>query len=380
MVRVFHKSLGNELVSATEQLQGSVLQISADEPRVRLQIDLSQAKIEKGGSNNQLFLLTTPRYPEWTIYIRDYELIKRVKAEAGLQVPRKNVFDSGFSMVVGVVIVVAGLLGGLYLAKDPMVNWLVWQVPKKYEAELGKAFINQLVGVDSGRFEGAREELSFLFQPLVSIAKTEGYDLKIYIKNDSSLNAFALPGGFLSFNTGLLLAAETPEEILGVGAHELAHVTRRHSLKQIIQTLGTYVFLQMAFGDFTGIAGVFIDNSSFLLARMYSREAEREADLVGLNYLYESQISGRGLLVFMERVKAEAEKMKAKQPEALQTLSDVSFLSTHPDTEERMAYLKSEIDSRERHIKNEVKTPEFDLEGFKKQIKEAIGNGDAGKG
>ncbi|NQZ00688.1 MAG: M48 family metallopeptidase [Bdellovibrionales bacterium] len=374
MVRVYHESLDKELVSAEETLSSGLLTIRNTEQSINLAIPVEQLHIEKGGSNNQLFLVTSPSKPGWTIYVRDYELIKSLRAEAPqLKVPRKNLLDTGFSIAVAAVLAVVVLLVAAYFLKGPLVEMAVEKFPKEYEVYIGKTLINQAVGAESGRYEKARQKLEVLLQPLVDVAKEEGYDLKIYINGDDSLNAFALPGGFVAFNTGFLLAVDSPEEILGVAGHELAHVTKRHSLNQLMQTVGTYTVLQVVFGDVTGVAGILVDNSHFLLSHMYSRDAEKEADLVGIEYLYSKGISAKGLPEFFKKVKKEMAEMLEDQPEALKALSETSFLSTHPAPDDRLDYLKTEIDRYESNLKNELKPVEFDLESFKQALKDAKG-------
>jgi predicted Zn-dependent protease len=107
---------------------------------------------------------------------------------------------------------------------------------------------------------------------------------------------------------------------------------------------------------------------------MYSRDVEKEADLVGIQYLYSKGISARGLLEFFKKVKKEMAEMVEDQPEAVKVLSETSFLSTHPAPDDRLDYLKTEIDRYEASLKNELSPIQFDLEVFKEAIKEVAGS------
>ncbi|MFW6236744.1 MAG: M48 family metalloprotease, partial [Desulfovibrionales bacterium] len=93
------------------------------------------------------------------------------------------------------------------------------------------------------------------------IPETE-YDFRVYLARNPEINAFALPGGIIVLNSGLILSATGPDQVAGVLAHEAAHVTLRHGLRQIIGTVGLFALVQALFGDATGLMAVLIDNSA----------------------------------------------------------------------------------------------------------------------
>ena len=75
-----------------------------------------------------------------------------------------------------------------------------------------------------------------------------------------------------------LKKANSAEEILGVAAHEIAHITQRHVLRNMIQALGVFSLFQLVLGDITGIIAVLSDQGSFLLMKGFSRSIEEDAD------------------------------------------------------------------------------------------------------
>ncbi|NDF00004.1 MAG: hypothetical protein EB034_17270, partial [Verrucomicrobia bacterium] len=89
------------------------------------------------------------------------------------------------------------------------------------------------------------------------------YPFKLHIIEDASLNAFALPGGNVAIHSGLLLTADSPEEVLGVLGHELSHVTKQHGLRGIVQSLGLYAVVTTFFGDVSGLAAILVNNAPF---------------------------------------------------------------------------------------------------------------------
>jgi predicted Zn-dependent protease len=137
----------------------------------------------------------------------------------------------------------------------------------------------------------------------------------------------------------LILAADHPEEIAGVLGHEIAHITEQHSVEQIISSLGVFAIVQAFFGDISGLAAVIIDGGARLLTMSFSREAESEADDIGLRYLQAAGIDPSGLLSFFE---------KLRKTEGISGGPALALLSTHPATEERIRDLHRKIKSLER--------------------------------
>jgi len=134
-------------------------------------------------------------------------------------------------------------------------------------------------------------------------------------------NAFALPGGQILVMRGLIDRTDEPNALAGVVAHELGHVLDRHPLAVAIERASTAVFLGLLLGDATGgtmIAGV----GHVLLGNAYSRDAEREADAIGLDLMGRAGFDARPLGPFLTSLGGADGTWAA-------------FLSTHPLSEER---------------------------------------------
>lgn len=148
------------------------------------------------------------------------------------------------------------------------------------------------------------------------------------IHNDSIVNAFSTPGGYLYFYTGLLIQIESLDELAGIMAHEIAHADRRHGAEQLSKQYG----LRVVFGFFFGDAASFItDVGTGLLGLTFSRSNEREADEMAVMYLNETDYHPLGFASFFERLSNEDQF-----PEYME------FLSTHPDPGNR----KQNIENR----------------------------------
>src|ERR1700682_5790310 len=159
----------------------------------------------------------------------------------------------------------------------------------------------------------------------------------IKVLDSEEVNAFALPGGFFFVNSGLVLKAESESELAGVMAHEIAHVAARHGTKQA--TRGEIINLAsiplIFMGGWHGYA---IRQGAGLAIPLgflnFSRAFEKEADYLGLQYLYKTGYDPTSFVDFFEKVQS----MEKKKPG---TVSKV--FSTHPMTDDRIKSAQEEI-------------------------------------
>jgi predicted Zn-dependent protease len=151
------------------------------------------------------------------------------------------------------------------------------------------------------------------------------------------VNAFALPGGFMFVNTGLIRAAQCEAELAGVLAHEIAHVAARHGTKQATRgQIANIASIPLIF--LGGWAGYAIRQAAGLAVPMgflqFSRGMERQADSLGLEYMHRAGYDPTAFLDFFERL----ETLQKKKPGAL-----AKVFSTHPLTEDRIKRAQKEI-------------------------------------
>jgi predicted Zn-dependent protease len=175
------------------------------------------------------------------------------------------------------------------------------------------------------------------------------YNFEVFAVKDSSINAFALPGGFIGFHTGLLVSAETDSEVASVMGHETGHVLQRHLARQMDkQTTNTMIALAgillgalaasrnpgAASGLMQGGQAVAVNNQL-----SYSRDAEREADRIGFQILAASGYDVNGAPGFFQRLQKATGIMDSGVP---------SYVRTHPLTTDRIA----DMQDRARNIAN----------------------------
>jgi len=179
----------------------------------------------------------------------------------------------------------------------------------------------------------------------------------IKVIDSDEVNAFALPGGFFYVNSGLILRAQEESELAGVMAHEISHVTARHGTKQatkgeLIQLGAMAAMIVVPYGW----AGYGIYQGMNLAIPLtflkFSRDAEREADFLGIQYMYKAGYDPNAYVTFFERIQADEKRRPGTIPK---------FFSTHPPTPERIELAQKEI-ARILPDKDEyiVTTSEFD--------------------
>ena len=182
--------------------------------------------------------------------------------------------------------------------------------------------------------------LTQLGKKLVSHLNTGGaeYPWEFHCVNDRSINAFALPGGYVFVNRGAIEAADNEAELAGVMAHELSHVALRHGTNQATKAQLTQGVIGVAGGIFGG------SNSGALLTQLgsfaaggvllrYSRTAETQADVMGTQVLYDSGYDPRAMAQFFEKLQQQT---KGKNPP--------EFFSDHPSPDHRVERVDEEIE------------------------------------
>jgi beta-barrel assembly-enhancing protease len=163
--------------------------------------------------------------------------------------------------------------------------------------------------------------------------------LTVKVIDSPEINAFALPGGFLYVNSGLLLAAEEEDQIAGVMAHEIAHVAARHWASQMTKmTLLQYatlplLFTPMSYPVYMGVSQAF--NFGVPIAFLkFNRGAEGEADYLGIQYMYKAGYDPNSYVAFFGKVMDEERRSPGSVPKIFQD---------HPPTPDRIIKSQEEI-------------------------------------
>jgi predicted Zn-dependent protease len=155
------------------------------------------------------------------------------------------------------------------------------------------------------------------------------------IVEDESVNALNLPGGLVYVHTGLIERADSLDRFAGVLAHEVAHGASRHGTQLMTRTWGYSVVASLVLGGDPGVKErLLADVVGTGILRDYGRDAEREADRLGVDYMYRAGYDPRGMPAFFRVLLAE----RKRRPSGLE-----QFFSSHPVTEERIQLTEAQI-------------------------------------
>ncbi len=191
-------------------------------------------------------------------------------------------------------------------------------------------YLNQLGGILLGTGPEARGDA--------------GYDFFFFAVRDPSLNAFALPGGFIGSHSGLVLASQSESELASVLAHEIGHVSQRHIARMIgnqrkdaLLPMAGLLIAALAARSSPDLAGAAMMGGTGIAAQRqlsFGRDAEREADRLGLQILRGAGFELNGMVNFFGRLQNASRNRTDNLP---------SYLRTHPMTGERMADIEARI-------------------------------------
>lgn len=336
--RLFGPGIHGAGITVSASWLGSLLTIDTELP---LNIRAADLQVAAAGFNlRQLQVSWKDRSDEFAFFIEQEEerqtflstAPQSLAADLSATKKTQGALNRRFHALLGAY--------GLYLALpliliavflfnlNNLVGWAAGKIPAEYEARIGDMVLAQTRAqgrvVESGPAVDAVRHIG---------AKLTGgsrYQYRWLIVQSNEVNAFAAPGGVIVVHSGLIKQTGRPEELAGVLAHEVAHVELRHSLQGLIKKAGFSILLSFLMGDWSGTA---LGGSIATLTEMkFSRDAETEADEEGLRRLVATRISPQGMPEFF----AKLAKKENGGP-------DLSMLSTHPASQERMTKLQQEI-------------------------------------
>jgi Zn-dependent protease with chaperone function len=226
------------------------------------------------------------------------------------------------------------LLLALFMMRDRILDAVIAKMPTSIDKQIGELMHQQLVASGGLVKEGpAVEAVRVVSQRFLPHLPKQDFTFRFEVVNDKSVNAFAAPGGLVVVHTGLLAKATSVDQLVGVLGHEITHVTRRHSLRQIVYDLGLTTTLRWLLGVPDGVADTIAGAAANLSGLKFSREQESEADRGGVELLQKARLPAGGLQSFLDMLAQE----RGNVP---------SFLSTHPADKERSATLRRLIEER----------------------------------
>lgn len=226
-------------------------------------------------------------------------------------------------------IIAALLIGAFQLLKPVLISRVADQFSKEQEASLGAQVLKQqllLETIDTARSRQANDFLAQLRIP-------GDYPIHITVVEKDMINAFALPGGEMVIFSGILDDMKSYSELVALIGHESGHVVKRHSLKNMLNSIANSIALSLIFGNTDALVTVLAGQAAEYQSLSYSRDAETESDEFGLEVMRLNKVDPQGMVDLFTRMQ-EAQGAAGAIPE---------FMSTHPKTENRIENITQKI-------------------------------------
>jgi beta-barrel assembly-enhancing protease len=258
------------------------------------------------------------------------ELVGRIRAFLPAK-PRKQ-YTHGFSARhVAAVFAVTVLVGALiYFTLPKLAQPIAALVPLKWEQSLGERVLTSIPGARNTCHDPAGTlALANLTARLGAVMELP-YPVKVSVAELEFENAFATPGGFIVIGNSLLVEMESPNELAGVLAHEMAHIAERHPMSRAVRIMGLSLIFEMLIGGDSGLTDTLAQGAGILLMFAHSRDDERMADQISLDALKQAGIQTDGLAAFFTRLEKKYAHLENRSLGAV-----TAWLRTHPSFAER---------------------------------------------
>ncbi len=248
-----------------------------------------------------------------------------------LRIPKAVMMRIALALTLGLILV--GLL--VSCAVNPVTGQeeLMFFGPEK-DVELGRKYCAGIERALGGRYpdENLQSYVNRVGQRTARVCHRPDISYHFTVVRQKMINAFAVPGGYIYITSGLMEELDSEGQLAAILGHEVGHVVARDTLVAMSRQIGMTALVAAAAvssapGDVTQAAG-FI---SGVLTLQYSRDDEKDADLVGLSYMIQAGYDPNEMVATM-RVLQE-----------LQTVRPIEFFSTHPNPESRIAYIEDRI-------------------------------------
>jgi Zn-dependent protease with chaperone function len=336
-----HPSLPGGEAAGKLSFRDSRLRFEA--PGISLEIPLSRLEIDLDNQDEtQRIDLSDPQLAEWLFYTFDEDILaaRPMRQQTHTRNQLREFKSAGelqrrLKLTGWVLLFFALLVCGGSLALGFMVRALVNRIPPQWEQKIGDAALQEIQSYSPFITNAALQaRLDQATAPLLKGLPGNVTNLTFHLSENPIPNAMALPGGHVIVNAGLMELAETPEEISGVIAHELAHVIHKHAFRKLISDAGPFLVLRLFFRDQGGLFGLLGGGSEFLIRQSFSQDFEREADASAWDYLIASKINPRGYITMLAKLKQEEEKFARLMPET-------GSMRSHPPTQRRIDKLEA---------------------------------------
>jgi len=212
-------------------------------------------------------------------------------------------------------------------------------IPTSQEVAIGQGMAAEVARTEKSLPDTVWQNyLNTVGKKIIAVCDRKDLEYRFEVIESDQINAFAAPGGYVYFYTGLLREMKSEAEMAAVMAHEISHVVARHGIKRLQTSLGVAMAYDLAFGgDNSQALTAAISVGMGLLFADYSRDAEREADKFGIQYMIKAGYDPQGAVAMFETL---ARLGGGGGDGVFEKLS-----SSHPATAERINNARAEINA-----------------------------------
>jgi Zn-dependent protease with chaperone function len=335
---LIHPSLGNEVVEGKIFVDYDALSFHSE--TTSLEIPIEELIVSLGKGKDEQIYFSDQRRPNLKCFTTDSSVLDcrplaqshRVRRQLETILSRREILRRlRVTACFFIAFVLAAWL--VSLAAGFMVHSLVNEIPADVETKFGDSLIKKLQNkITFVNDTNTIAQLTALAAPLIRTIPSKGIQFKFHIMEDEFPNAFALPGGHIVISTGMLQMADRPEELLGVIAHEAAHITQKHAFRHLISGKGPVFILQIFMGSRNRLLDVMAYPSEKLVYESFSQEYEKEADSVGWNYLVAANINPHGMIDIFNKLKNYEGRLNISE--------EGSAYASHPALRRRIGWLE----------------------------------------
>ena len=209
------------------------------------------------------------------------------------------------------------------------------------DLEIGQKYAPELEKEMGGKIpdEALQNYVNTVGQKVAKVSHRRSWEYHFIALDDDMVNAFALPGGYVFITKGMLKHMTTESQLASVLAHETAHVVARDTAVVMSREIGIDILLSAVTSETTSAtARTVADLTRQIIGLKFSRTDEKDADMAGMDYMVRAGYNPNGMVETMQMLQDQ------------QKTRSIEFFSTHPNPENRVAYLNARIASRYRTL------------------------------
>ncbi len=210
-------------------------------------------------------------------------------------------------------------------------------IPENQDVEIGRKYAPEIEKQLGGKIpdEYLQNYINRIGSELARKSHRPDWPYKFIALQDKSVNAFALPGGFVFITKGMLQKLQNEAQLSAILAHEIVHVVARHSSAAMSKQIGFNLLISAVSSEKTSENALMVTDLTWkIITLQYSREDERLADLTGLDYLVSAGYNPYAMAEVMKMLQQQNEK------------AAIEFFSTHPSPQNRIRYITQKIQKK----------------------------------